>query len=142
MSEATATAGPLPVVPYLKLPEGGSPYLEGTKCGNCGAVYVGPRRACSSCFSRDQFETIRLQNTGKLYTYTIVYRSFPGVETPFVSAVVDLDGGGTIKGNLINVDPNPESIPFDMPVRVVFKDAGRKDAEGNSYTAYFFEPAE
>jgi hypothetical protein len=28
-----------------------------------------------------------------------------------------------------------------MPVRVVFKDAGRKDREGNSYLSYFFEPA-
>jgi hypothetical protein len=28
-----------------------------------------------------------------------------------------------------------------MPVRVVYKDAlGRKDKEGNSYLAYFFEP--
>ena len=27
---------PLPAVPYLKIPEGAEPYLEGQKCGQCG----------------------------------------------------------------------------------------------------------
>ena len=57
------------------------------------------------------------------------------------SAIVDLDDGGTLKGNLIDCDPDPEKIKFDMPVEVVFDDAlGRKDAEGNSYISYFFKP--
>mgnify|MGYP001414747853 FL=1 len=87
-------------------------------------------------------EAIRLNNKGKLYSYSIVHRSFPGIDVPYVSAIVDLDGGGTIKGNLINVEPKPESIPFDMPIEVVFDDAlGRKDADGNSYISYFFQPA-
>jgi uncharacterized protein len=61
---------------------------------------------------------------------------------PYVSAVVDLEGGGTVKGNLINVKPDPSAIKMGMPVRVVFKDAlGRKDKQGNSYLSYFFEPA-
>ena len=39
-----------------------------------------------------------------------------------------------MKGNLINVEPDPEKIKLGMPVEVVFKDAlGRKDREGNSY---------
>ena len=28
-----------------------------------------------------------------------------------------------------------------MPVKVVFRDAGRKDKDGNSYLSYFFTPA-
>ena len=87
-------------------------------------------------------EIIKLQNSGKLYSYSIVHRSFPGVEVPYISAIVDLEGGGTIKGNLIGVNPSPENITFDMTVNVVFKDAlGRKDKDGNSYVSYFFEPA-
>ena len=55
---------------------------------------------------------------------------------------VDLDGGGTIKGNLINIDPDPDKIEFNMPVKITYGDAlGRKDKEGNSYLSYFFEPA-
>ena len=132
----------LPAVSFLKLPENGDPYLEGLKCKKCGAVYTDDRHTCAKCGARDQLETIKLSNKGKLYAFSIVHRSFPGIETPFISAVVDLDGGGTLKGNLINIDPDPAKIPFDLPVEVVFKDAlGRKDKEGNSYTAFFFQPA-
>ena len=82
-----------------------------------------------------------LPTSGKLYSYSIVYRSFPGVEVPYISAIVDLDDGTAIKGNLINVEPDPANIEFDMPVDVIFDDAlGRKDKEGNSYLAYFFTP--
>mgnify|MGYP001097298372 FL=1 len=131
----------LPVVDYLKLPENGDPFLEGHKCSNCGAIFLGERKVCSSCFSRETLEAVKLNNSGKLYSYSIVCRSFPGIDVPYISAIVDLDGGGTIKGNLIDVEPDPEKIKFDMPVEIIFDDAlGRKDADGNSYISYFFKP--
>jgi uncharacterized OB-fold protein len=131
----------LPAVPYLKIPEGGEPYLEGQKCGQCGTTFLGERSVCSKCGARDQMSAVALPNSGKLYSYSIVYRSFPGIEVPYVSAIVDLDDGTAIKGNLINVEPDPENIEFDMPVEVVFADAlGRKDADGNSYLSFFFQP--
>ena len=134
---------PLPAVPYLKIPENGEPYLEAYKCGQCGATFLGERDVCSKCGARDQMSAVTLPNTGKLYSYSIVHRSFPGIAVPYVSAIVDLDDGTAIKGNLINVDPDPESIPFDMPVEVVYDDAlGRKDADGNNYLSYFFQPAD
>jgi len=140
MSE-TQTASPLPVVPFLKIPAEGDPFLEGVKCGKCGEVFLSQRTVCAACGARDQMGALRLADTGKLYNFTVVHRNFPGVAVPFISAIVDLDGGGTLKGNLVDIVPSPEAIKFDMPVRVVFRDAGRKDKEGNSYLAYFFTPA-
>jgi hypothetical protein len=141
MAEASAAKKPLPVVDFLKLPEGGEPYLEGHQCGSCGSVFLGERSVCSKCGARGQLKPTKLANTGRLYVYSIVYRSFPGIQVPYVSAIVDLDGGGTVKGNLIGVEPNPEKIQMGMPVEVVYKDAlGRKDREGNSYVSYFFQP--
>ena len=132
---------PLPVVEYLKIPESGEPYLEGHKCGSCGAIYVGTRNVCSKCGARDQMQVIKLAKTGKLYSFSIVHRTFPGIEVPYVSAVVDLDDGASLKGNLIGIDPDPAKIKFDMPIEVVFADAlGRKDREGNSYLSFFFKP--
>ena len=29
---------PLPIVPYLKVPASGDPYLEGFTCGDCNAI--------------------------------------------------------------------------------------------------------
>jgi len=143
MSEQAEQASqPLPVVSWLKLPEGGDPYLEGEKCGACGAVFVGERETCSKCGARGRMKAIKLSNKGKLYAYSIVHRSFPGIEVPYISAIVDLEGGGTVKGNLIDVEADPANLEFDMPVEVVFRDAlGRKDKDGNSYISYFFKPA-
>ena len=127
---------------YLKIPEGGEPYLEGQKCGSCGATFLGERQVCSKCGTRDQISAVTLPNHGTLYTYSIVYRSFPGIDVPYISAVVDLDDGTAIKGNLINVEPDPAKIEFGLPVDVVYADAlGRKDRDGNSYLAYFFQPS-
>ena len=142
MSEQAEVTGPLPVVSWLKLPADGDPYLEGHKCQECGAIYLGERDHCSSCGARDTMTVPELSTRGKLYSYSIVYRSYPGIDVPYISAIVDLEGGGTVKGNLINVDPDPDKIEFDMAVDVVFQDAlGRKDGDGNSYISYFFQPA-
>ena len=140
--EKQTPSGPLPVVPWLKGAGTNDPYLEGHQCGACGAIFLGERDTCSKCGARGKMSAIRLGKKGKLYSYSIVHRSFPGIEVPYISAIVDLDDGGTVKGNLINIEPDPAKLPFDLPVEVVFEDAlGRKDKDGNSYLSYFFQPA-
>ena len=141
MSAAATTAAPKPVAPFVVVSTDGAHYIAGSKCGKCGEVVVGTRDVCGKCGARKSMSHIKLANTGKLYNFTVVHRNFPGVPVPFISAIVDLDGGGTLKGNLLDVEPDPAKIKFDMPVKVVFRDAGRKDKEGNSYLAYFFVPA-
>lgn len=139
--DAAARKGPLPVVPYLKIPEDGDPYLEGLRCKSCGAIYLaGDRPACAKCGTVDAFESLPLSNRGELYVYSIIHRSFPGIDVPYVSAIVDLEGGGTVKGNLIDVEPDPEKVKLGMPVELVYKVAPRKDAEGNEYLTYYFRP--
>ncbi len=140
MAEQAATGGPLPVVPFLKIPDDGDPYLEAQRCASCGAIFLGERSTCSSCGTHGQLEAKRLSNRGNLYVYTIVHRSFPGIEVPYVSAIVDLEGGGTVKGNLINIAPDPEKVQMGMPVEVVYQIAPRKDQEGNEYLTYYFQP--
>jgi hypothetical protein len=141
MSENGDPKAPLPIVPFLHIPDdGGRPYLAGSRCGECQAVFTGERTTCSKCGSRDRMQSIRLAERGELYVYSITYRSFPGVETPFVSAVVDLDGGGTLKGTLKNVEPDPEKIRMGMPVEVIYEIAPRKDRDGNEYLTYTFQP--
>jgi uncharacterized OB-fold protein len=133
--------GMVPSVPYLKINDGGEPYIAGSRCGKCGQIFFGERSICARCAARGAMETMRLGGTGKLYAYTIIHRSFPGVKTPFVAATVDLDGGGTLKGTLLDVDPDPAKLRFDMPVRTVFRDSGQKDKDGRPYLNYYFVPA-
>ena len=121
--------------------ENGEYFLSGLKCKGCNSIFLEDRSSCGKCFARDCFVELKLANTGKLYSYSIVHRSFPGVDVPYVSAIVDLDGGGAVKGNLVDVDVDPQNISFDMKVKIIFKDAlGRKDKDGNSYISFFFTP--
>ena len=126
MAPPEAVCGPrrrsrVPVVEFLKIPESGDPYLEGQKCQaaapSSSASATTARSAARAAASRRSSSS----NRGKLYVYSIVHRSFPGIEVPYVSAIVDLEGGGTVKGNLINIEPDPEKIRIGMPVEVVYK---------------------
>lgn len=136
MSEETLT-----IKPYLKAPAGEDPYLEGQKCSECGAISLKKRMACASCGARDSMGPVKLANTGKLHAFSIIYRAFPGIEVPFISAIADLDGGGTIKTNLVGIEPDPEKITLGMDVEVGFQTAPRKDAEGNEYLTFVLKPA-
>ncbi len=140
MAQAAEAKKPLPVTSFLKIPEVGKPYLEGHQCKSCSTIFIGARSVCARCGARDKMGPIKLSDHGTLHVYTIVHRSFPGIETPYISALVDLEGGGTVKGHLINVAPDPEAIRMGMPVDVVYEIAPRKDQEGNEYLTYYFQP--
>lgn len=132
---------PLPIMPFLKVPEAGDPYLEGFQCTSCQAISLKTRMACGKCGGRDTLKPHKLNNTGKLHAFSIIYRAFPGIDVPFISAIADLDGGGTIKTNLVGLEPDPEKITLGMDIEVDFQIAPRKDAEGNEYMTYVIKPA-
>ncbi len=136
MSEETLT-----IKPYLKAPADGDPYLEGQKCGSCGAISLRHRMACAKCGARGTLKPTKLSNTGKLHAFSIIYRAFPGIDVPFISAIADLDGGGTIKTNMIGIEPDPAQIQLGMDIQVDYQIAPRKDGEGNEYLTFVIKPA-
>ena len=141
-SPATGEARPLPIVPFLKTAADGKPYLEQPVCSKCGAVFFDPPLACRKCFARDSFSKSPAPSQGELLRYSIVHRSFPGAEVPFVSAVIGFDGGGVLKGNLMGVDPDPAKIKLGSTVETSFQVAPKKDKEGNEYLMYCFRPCQ
>src|SRR5262245_65874438 len=84
MTQAPVATGRRPIVPFLRLPEEGEPYLVGTRCTACGAVYLGDRIACSKCAGRGPLEERPLSRNGTLLVYSIVDQSFPGLPVPYV----------------------------------------------------------
>jgi hypothetical protein len=130
-----------PIVSYLKRDAGGAPFLQGARCEACGQIFVGDREVCAKCTARNRMTPVRLAETGKLYAFTVVSRSFPGVQTPFIDVIVDLDDGAHIKGVLQGVSPDPASIPFDLPVKVAYGEADPVNAPGKPHLTYHFIPA-
>ncbi len=128
----------LTLAPYVKIDGNGAPYLQGLACEACGEIIVGDaRRSCPKCFAQGSLRERRLARRGLLYTFTIVHRSFPGIATPFVSAIVDLEGGGVVKGNLISVDP--KDVTFGMSVIVDFEQV-QAGAAHEVYVRHVFRP--
>lgn len=130
-----------PIVPFLKRGEGGQPYIAGSRCEACGQIFVGERRVCAKCTARDRMTPVKIAETGKLYVHTVVHRSFPGTETPFVDVIVDMDDGAHLKGTLAGVKPDPEAIAFGMPVKIAYRDATPVNMPGKPHLTYYFVPA-
>jgi uncharacterized protein len=127
----------VPYVGYLSL--GDDPHLVASECSACGALFFDRRNACASCGRRD-FATRRLANDGVLRAFTIVHRASPGVAVPYVSGIVDLDGGGVVKANIVGVDPEPDSLTLGMRLKLTTFVAAT-DAEGAEAIAFGYAPA-
>ncbi|WP_448661600.1 Zn-ribbon domain-containing OB-fold protein [Sphingomonas sp. CJ20] len=120
--------------------EEGSGRVEARRCTACGAIVTQKTLACPSCGARGTMQVFTVADTGRLHSWSIVHRSFPGVPVPFISAVVDMDDGTVLKSNLRGIPVEPEAIRFGMPVRLVMEEAGQ-DAAGNRFLGYVFEAA-
>jgi len=136
----TDTLEMIPAVPEVRIAANDDPYLEGARCTACGQAFLNAPTACPKCYARGSIEPLRLDLHGKVYSYTIVSRSFPGVKTPFAMVVVAMADGLSMRATLTDVDPVPGGIAFDMPVRLEFRDSGQRDADGHPYLSYVFVP--
>ncbi len=126
------------VVDYLVLDDG-EPYLVASACQGCGATYFDRRNACARCFGTS-FAPRRMARTGTVRSYTVVHRAAPGVPVPYVSAIVELDGGGVVKANIRDVEPRPEDVELGMPVVMTTFVAGTDD-DGREAVAFGYSPA-
>jgi uncharacterized OB-fold protein len=127
----------VPLTDYLVL--GDSPHLVAHECDSCGARYFDRRNACAKCFGTS-FHDVDVATTGEVRTFTIVSFAAPGIPVPFVAAVVDCDGT-SVRGNLINVEPDPEHVHTGLKVRLATYSLGT-DEEGTEAIGFGFEPIE
>jgi len=125
------------VVDYLVL--GDEPHLQAQACTSCGALFFDRRNACARC-GKLEFEPKALATTGVLRSYTIIHRAAPNVPVPYVSSVIELDGGGVVKGNLLEAGSDPEKIELGMAVKLTTFGCG-VDEEGTEAVAFGFVPA-
>lgn len=95
--------------------------LRMQRCGDCGHLRFPPAVLCPRCLS-DTAEWVRLSGRGTIYSWVVVHQSqHPAFnpDTPYVVAIVQLDEGPRLHGNLI--DCPHERIAIGMPVEAVFQ---------------------
>lgn len=89
------------------------------RCRSCGKLRHPPGPSCPGCRSLE-WDYVLSAGRGQLYSYVVHhYPPLPGFETPFVVALVELEEGVRVVGNLLEVDPAEVSI--GMPVMLRFE---------------------
>jgi uncharacterized OB-fold protein len=137
-----ADSGPRPIVPFLKLEP--KPHLVGKKCGKCGAIYLSPTRiACAQCLWDGSFSDVALSNSGKVHVFSVIHQSFPGIKTPYITAIIDLPEGVSVRANVVEFPPekaekDPHSL-FGLPVEMV-TEVVAKDREGHDVVRFCYRP--
>jgi uncharacterized protein len=130
-------ASSVPIVNYLVLD--GDAHLVANQCAACGARYFDRRNACANADCGGQeFTKVSVATSGEVKAFTIVSHAAPGIPVPFVAALVDCEGT-SVRGNLINVEPDPEHVSLGMKVRLATYGLGA-DSEGTEAVGFGFEP--
>jgi uncharacterized OB-fold protein len=95
-----------------------------THCEECGYRTHPPTPRCPSCFS-DRVAPSPVSGRGHVYSFTINRREWsPGLEVPYVIAVVELaeQPGLRLLTNIVGCPA--EEVAIDMPVEVEFVERG------------------
>jgi uncharacterized protein len=130
-------ANPVPIVDYLVLD--GDPHLVANECVGCGARYFDRRNSCANAeCGGTEFTRVPVATAGEVKAFTIVAFAAPRIPVPFVAALVDCEGT-SVRGNLINVDPDPDHVALGMKVRLATYPLGT-DSAGTEAVGFGFEP--
>ncbi len=106
--------------------------LLGLKCQSCNAITVPPKMVCRQCAGSD-LEITEVKSSGKIRTFTTVNVAAEGrePECPYIIAMVELDEGPWIMGNLDGISPEKADMSL-IGKRVKM---GSKVFPGDKYSA-------
>jgi uncharacterized OB-fold protein len=118
--------------------------LMGSRCQNCGALFVPPRSICIECYGT-AMEWIEMQGKGKLAAFTCIAIGPPFMikegydrQHPYISGVVELEEGVKVVARIEGMDGSkPEDIKIGTPLQVEFL----HNSEANSSKTFLaFKP--
>lgn len=105
--------------------------LMGLKCSDCGNITCPPMMVCAECASTN-LEIVQLSGKGKIVTFTTSYIAAEGREneTPYTIAMVELEEGPWIMGNLVSMDT--KKVTMDVIGKKV--ELGNRVFPGDKYS--------
>jgi uncharacterized OB-fold protein/acyl dehydratase len=94
--------------------------LRVQRCAGCGALRHPPGPMCPRCHATERAH-VTASGRGVVHSHVVHHHPpIPGMGTPFVVALVELEEGVRMVGNLL--DHPPEDVRIGMPVEVVFQE--------------------
>lgn len=112
---------------------------EAARCKACGAISFPPRLVCPECQSRE-FETVKLAESGKIKSYTII-RVPPepfSDQAPYAVGIIELEDSVCLTGQIVDCDF--DSLKIGMKVRLEFRKVFEEGEAGIIYYGYKFVP--
>ena len=116
--------------------------LVGFKCNSCGRYQFPPRIICPQCRRKSvgKIESVKLKGIGKIVSFTEVHEGMDeqNMQKPYVVAMVELDEGARITGQVIDCDAADLSIGTE--VRATLRKLSEEGSAGVIHYGYKFIP--
>jgi uncharacterized protein len=108
--------------------------LLGLKCLECGEGNCPPSAVCAACGS-PKLEKNSFSKEGSIRTFTVIRVGPEGFQAPYIVALVELDGGPWVLGNLVGLDASAAGMDLinkkvSVSSRAVPPDPGTSSIEG------------
>jgi len=129
--EMTGSAGQN--APQVPMPIDSAFFWEGVeagelriqRCTGCGTLRHPPRPMCPNCRSLEH-DYVVSSGQGVVYSFVVHHHPpVPGRQMPFTVAVVEVDEGTRVVGNVIDIDPSEVTVGLPVEVAFVQNEAGR-----------------
>lgn len=116
--------------------------LIGVRCKICGEMFFPPRMVCPECRRKSigNMEKIKFKGEGEVYSYSVIHDSPPQFEMikPYVVAIVRLDEGLMVTGQVIDLEPS--EVEIGMRVRSTLRKLGEEGPDGIIHYGFKFVP--
>jgi len=116
--------------------------LVGFKCNSCGRYYFPRRAICPVCHRKSvgRIEEVKLKGSGRIFSFSEVHDGLEemAVQKPYVVAMVELDEGPRVTGQVIDCDP--AELQIGTPVRAVLRKLSEEGPSGIIHYGYKFIP--
>lgn len=112
--------------------------IMGTKCSQCGKIFVPPRKTCPTCFtSNDEWKEIAPQGT--LVSYTVVRRHLASLpkKPPIIYGLIQLEGADTALLHILD-EIRPEDVQIGMKLQAKFA----SQRKGSIFDIEYFRPVQ
>jgi len=113
--------------------------LLGEMCAECGKVFFPRGAVCPGCGSAD-LEEVKLRETGRVVTWTVVRNPPAGYEkySPFVVGLVELDDGVRVLSQIVDVEL--DEVETGMRVEAAFRRVKEDGSSGIIEYGFKFRP--
>ncbi|MBC7107178.1 MAG: Zn-ribbon domain-containing OB-fold protein [Methanomassiliicoccales archaeon] len=116
--------------------------MTAVRCGVCKRILFPPRSICPACRRKSvgKLEEMKLRGEGEIYSFSIVHEAPSQLDKmkPYVIAIVQMDEGVRVTGQIIDCEPS--DVKIGMRVRSTLRKLGEDGEAGVIHYGYKFIP--